>query len=102
MSGLKITRELHAQVRETLKTKGIMSTAKKYGLSPQTVSRIKRGGRSYVGYKRELTADHVSLSSVFDSKPDFEAQADPPAPRVSRWQPNLFDRLVDWLKGLRG
>lgn len=57
MPGLKITRELHAEVRETLKENGIMTTAKIHNLSPQSVSRIKRG-RSYIGYKRALSADH--------------------------------------------
>lgn len=57
----KITRELHAKVRESLKTMGIVSAARKHGISAKTVSRIKRGGRSFTGYKRELTSDHTSL-----------------------------------------
>lgn len=57
----KITRELHAKVRESLKTMGIASAARKHRVSIKTVSRIKRGGRSYIGYKRELTSDHRSL-----------------------------------------
>jgi hypothetical protein len=64
--GKKVTEELHAKVRESLKTMGIMSASKKHGLSPQTVSRIKRGGRYLSGYKRELADDHErSLSSFF-------------------------------------
>ncbi len=55
----KITRELHASVRETLKSNGIMTTAKIHELSPQTVSRIKRGGRYMSGYRRELAIDHI-------------------------------------------
>lgn len=66
MTRTKVTRELHLKVLETLKYNGICSTAKIHGISPQTVSRIKRG-KSYIGYKRELANDHAPrISSVLD------------------------------------
>lgn len=92
MPGLKITRELHAEVRETLKTNGIMTTAKIHGLSPQSVSRIKRG-RSYIGYKRALAADHGDFERP---SPDFLDTPVPP-PRETVRRPGLLQRL-----GLRG
>jgi hypothetical protein len=57
MPGLKVTRELHSDVIESLKTMGVTATADKHSLSHQTVRRIKKG-RSYIGYKRVLAADH--------------------------------------------
>jgi hypothetical protein len=93
MPGLKITRELHAEVRETLKENGIMTTAKIHNLSPQSVSRIKRG-RSYIGYKRALSADHGEIER--GESPDF---LDTPVgePKVTVRKPGLLQRL-----GLRG
>jgi hypothetical protein len=70
MPGLKVTRELHAQVSRSLKRMTISATARKHGLSTQTVSRIKRGG-SYIGYKRELDADHMPTFFVRDKDPNF-------------------------------
>lgn len=83
MPGLKVTRELHAEVRESLKEMGIMSAAKKHGLSPQTVSRIKRG-RSYLGYKRALAKDHEQSDWLIrDDEPAFMdiPMRDPNKPR---------------------
>lgn len=84
MPGLKITRELHAEVRETLKENGIMTTAKIHNLSPQSVSRIKRGGRSYIGYKRALNADHGETergeSPDFLEMPESDHKIRPPKP----------------------
>lgn len=57
----KLTPELHAKVRETLRDNGIMATARIHNLSPDTVSRIKRGGRTFLGYRRALNADHGGL-----------------------------------------
>jgi hypothetical protein len=89
MPGLKVTRELHAEVRDSLKTMGIMRAAEKHHLSPQTVSRIRRG-RSYLGYKRELMADHTPSFMVRDDEPDF---LDMPMTKPSAPKRGFFHRL---------
>jgi hypothetical protein len=93
--GKKVTKELHAKVRESLKTKGIMSVAKKHGLSPQTVSRIKRGGRYLSGYKRELADDHeTSFRSLFKEQDPNEGFLDEPKlSRIRRNTPSFMDRV---------
>lgn len=88
MPSLKITRELHAEVRETLKTEGIMTTAKIHNLSPQTVSRIKRG-RSYIGYKRELNSDHRKKTNNSQASAFIETGTTDIKPRKK----GLFARL---------
>lgn len=74
----KVTLEVHAQVRETLRDNGIMATARIHNLSPDTVSRIKRGGRSLTGYKRALNADHGGLPlERFKSKDELPLLEEP-------------------------
>ncbi len=96
MPGLKITRELHAEVRETLKENGIMTTAKIHKLSPQTVSRIKRG-RSYIGYKRELAADHDSAAPVHyatdEDMPAFETMHNEGEGKLQPRRKGIFERI---------
>jgi hypothetical protein len=91
MPGLKVTREVHAKVRHSLKTMSITQAAKRHRLSPQTVSRIKRGGNSYVGFKRELTADHVSLTSEIWGKPSSTVASFMEEPEAV--QPGFFSKL---------
>jgi hypothetical protein len=106
MSKVKVTRELHSSVWLALgndKREGSTARiAKRFGLSTDTVQRIRRGGRYYVGYKRELKGDHVSLSSVFEPKDGYLHEADRPEPRISRWPVTFFDQVLAWLRGLRG
>lgn len=66
-----ITRELHAEVRESLKTMGVVTVAARHGLSRSTVRRIKEGGPSFAGYKEQLRLDHTPLFSVFREDEKF-------------------------------
>lgn len=83
MPALKVTRELHAKVRECLKTKGVEDTARAFKLSRQTVHRIKRG-KSYLGYKRALAHDHRESFPFVrdDQEPDFRDLMSKPKPGI--------------------
>ncbi len=85
MGNIKVTRELHSQVRKTLETMGIMSTARYHNISPKTVSRINRGGSTYMGYKRKLIAAHESLGEYLDMPI--------PKPKIVLHHPTLIEKF---------
>ncbi len=64
----KITEERHAKIVNTLKTKTLKQTARIHHVSYKTVSRIRRGGETFVGYLLVLANDHIK-------KPDYITQA---------------------------
>ncbi len=103
MAGLKITRKIHAEVRASLRTMSIAKAAEKHSLSFQSVNRIRKGGRNYIGYKRALAREHtrkepeVNVSMQFgegEKAIDFVTPLIPTVgPPLSLRRPGLWTRL---------
>ena len=63
MASIAISREVHKQIRESLKQMSgdphvTVKVATKHGVSIKTVQRVRRGGDHYIGYKRVMAHDH--------------------------------------------
>lgn len=98
MPGLKITREVHSEVRAIIaKNRDATNAdlARETGLSDKTIRRIRRGGRSYLGYKRQMTADHLKHTSYKVSNGDMPPFEDMPLgkPRVRQQRPSFLKRF---------
>jgi hypothetical protein len=88
MSATLVTREVHTQIRAIIeKNRGASNAAisRETGFSDKTIRRIRRGGRSYVGYKRQLSKDHLQFTTDTDMPPAEQmgvgpAKFQPPKP----------------------
>lgn len=94
MPGLKVTREVHAEIRAIIaKNQGASNAeiARLAGVSDKTIKRVRTGGRYYSGYKRQLTQDHPWFTTDKDMPPSENMVVGEPMVRPPK--KSLFERI---------